>query len=165
VTKQSCCDNKLVLGRHAVENQTGQGNTSSFGKAKPVHVRLHPTSGDILRICPWLARFVVRRPRVFTRWPARARVLRAVLGPISIPQSLSMTMAPARVLAALPPVQRTSAHGGRKLFHAYSSTGRGAAGPPIRTRWNWIFPRTRRTHLPLGPTIPCLLRPSASPKS
>src|SRR3954471_6552203 len=48
MTKQCRCDNKLMLGTHAVERQTGQVYTASFPKTKPVPVRLPPALWRIL---------------------------------------------------------------------------------------------------------------------
>jgi hypothetical protein len=49
VTKQACCDNKLMLGTHAVESQSGQVTTASFVKAKFGPVSMPPAPGENLR--------------------------------------------------------------------------------------------------------------------
>jgi hypothetical protein len=52
VTKQACCDNKLMLGTHAVESQSGQVTTASFVKAKVGPVSMPPAPGENLRTGP-----------------------------------------------------------------------------------------------------------------
>jgi hypothetical protein len=47
VTKQACCDNKLMLGTHAVESQSGQVTTASFVKAKFGPASMPPAPGEI----------------------------------------------------------------------------------------------------------------------